>query len=223
MTRVGAFFDIDETLITGKSMFDFLRFHLADERTPRVGQAARFAEWERLVGAGGVSRHTANQEYYRIYRDVPADLVRRQGLEWFARSRRSTGFVKPQVVAALVRHRLAGHRVVLVSGSFPACTQPLAEALGAHHVLCTVPATGPDGLLTGEVDRSVIGPVKSQAVRELARREGISLPLSFGYGDHASDLPLLLEVGHPVAVGVDPELGRHADRNRWLRLEGVAA
>ncbi|WP_211347096.1 HAD family hydrolase [Saccharothrix australiensis] len=221
--RVAAFFDIDETLIAGKSMFDFLRFHLADDRTPDRGQAARLAEFDRLVAAGGASRSTVNRQYYRIYRGVPADLVRRQGLEWFARSRRTAGFIKPEVVGALVRHRLSGHRVVLVSGSFPACADPLASALGAHHVLCTRPVVGPDGLLTGEVDRSVIGDVKSTAVRELARREGLSLPLSFGYGDHASDLPLLREVGHPVVVGADPELGRHADRNQWLRIAGVAA
>ncbi|MBM7774652.1 HAD superfamily hydrolase (TIGR01490 family) [Actinokineospora baliensis] len=221
--RVAAFFDIDETLIAGKSMFDFLRFHLADDRSPRLGQAERFAAFERAAAGGGLPRAEANREYYRIYRGVPADLVDRQGREWFERCRRTPGFINPRVVGALVRHRLAGHRVVLVSGSFPACLAPLADALGAHDLLCTRPEVGADGLLTGEVDRSVIGPVKAAAMREVAERFDLSLPLSFGYGDHVSDLPLLRQVGHPVVVGTDPELGRHAENNRWLRLAGVAA
>ena len=222
-TRTAAFFDVDETLTTGKSMFDFLHFHTADDRTPDVGQAARLAEMRRLVDAGTVAREQINRSYYRIYRGLSPQLLRDQGVRWFDQQRRRPGFIRPAVMGALVRHRLAGHAVVLVSGSFPACLEPLQVTLGARHLLCSRPLVGADGLLTGEIEQPMIGSAKAAGMRSLARQHGYSLPLSFGYGDHASDLPLLLEVGHPAVVGSDPVLDRYVTRNHWLHIATTAA
>ena len=47
----------------------------------------------------------------------------------------------------------------------------------------------------------------------------IDLRRSFAYGDHRSDIPVLALVGNPVAVGADPELGRHAATHRWTRWD----
>lgn len=218
-----AFFDVDETLITVKSMFDFLRFHLEDEQSPEVGQATRWTELQKTMDTGSLSRGDVNRGYYRIYRGLSPDLLRAQGDRWFEQRRRESGFIQPAVMRALARHRLAGEVVVLVSGSFPACLEPLRVALGAHHLLCSRPRVGADGLLTGEIERPMIGATKAIAMRELAKRHGLSLPLSSGYADHASDLPLLLEVGHPAVVGFDPVLDQYVKRNQWLRVGTAAA
>lgn len=221
--RIGAFFDVDETLITGKSMFDFLRFHLADPHTSVERQARRWAELDKAIRTGTLSRAEVNRDYYRIYQGLPADQLAEQGARWFARQRALPGFTQPEVLRSLVRHRLAGHVVVLVTGSFPACVDPLRDAVGAQHVLCSRPVVDADGMLTGEIERPMIGEAKADAMRDLAGKHGVSLPLSFGYGDHASDLPLLLEVGHPVVVGTDPVLDEYAERNQWLRLGTAVA
>uniref|UniRef100_A0AAU3GRU7 Haloacid dehalogenase-like hydrolase n=1 Tax=Streptomyces sp. NBC_01401 TaxID=2903854 RepID=A0AAU3GRU7_9ACTN len=53
---------------------------------------------------------------------------------------------------ALRAHRRDGHRVVLVSGSFPAVLLPLAEHIGAHHLPCTEPEIDPvSRLYTGRL------------------------------------------------------------------------
>ncbi|OLT22009.1 hypothetical protein BJF78_33515 [Pseudonocardia sp. CNS-139] len=88
-------------------------------------------------------------------------------------------------------------------------------------MLCTRPVAGTDGVLTGAIEASVIGEGKGTAVRALAAREGIALPLSFGYADHTSDLPMLTLVGHPVVVGTEPALLAHADRHGWMRFGTV--
>lgn len=213
-----AFFDVDETLTTGKSMFDFLRFHGDDDRTPDVGQARRSAAMRKLIAEGSATREEVNHTYYRIYRGLSPELLRDQGARWFDEQRSTPGFIRPAVVRALVRHRLSGHAVVLVSGSFPACLEPLQVAVGARHLLCTRPLVGTDGLLTGEIEQPMIGASKAVAMRALAREHGYSLPRSFGYGDHASDLPFLLEVGHPTVVGSDPVLDRYVAQNHWPRM-----
>lgn len=213
-----AFFDVDETLITVKSMFDFLRFHLEDEQTPDVDQAGRWSELQNQIAAGTAPRAEINRGYYRIYRGLPAGLLHDQGARWFAERRASPGFIRSTVVRELLRHRRAGHIVVLVSGSSPACLEPLRAALGAHYLLCSEPLVTSDGLLTGEVEKPMIGENKAVAMRELARDHELSLPRSFGYGDHASDLPLLLQVGHPMVVGSDPILNQYVQRHNWHRF-----
>lgn len=217
-SRVGAFFDVDETLIAVKSMFDFLDLYLdGSASAPDPGRAARIAEFRALARDGQAPREEVNRAYYRIYAGERADRLAELGRTWFGRRRRGVGFVLAPVVATLIRHRLAGHRIVLVSGSMPACLDPLAAALGADDVACARPVADATGVLTGEIAEPVIGAGKRRAVREVAARRDLSLPLSFGYADHPSDLPMLTLLGHPVAVGAHPGLVAHADRHGWLR------
>ncbi len=214
---VAAFFDVDETLISIKSMFDFLDLHLTTTDGDD-GRAQRVAEFWAAARAVEVPREEVNRIYYRIYAGERADALAAAGRTWFDLRRRRPGFVHPQVVATLARHRLAGHRIVLVSGSMPACLDPLADAIGADDVLCTRPVVDGAGVLTGDIEASMIGTGKGAAVRALAAEHGISLPLSFGYADHTSDLPMLELLGHPVVVGAEPALVAHADRLGWMRF-----
>lgn len=230
-TRTAAFFDVDETLIATKSMFDFLDLYLDSPVSAHdTGRAERVAAFRTAARDTRVPREEVNRIYYRIYAGERADTLDELGRSWFRTRRRRPGFVLAPVVAALVRHRLAGHRIVLVSGSMPACLDPLAAALGADDVLCTRPVVDDAGLLTGGIVASVIGEGKRRAVRTLAAQRGLSLPLSFGYADHTSDLPMLALLGHPVVVGDEPALVAHGERHGWLRhpapsraLTGVAA
>lgn len=218
-TRAAAFYDVDETLISVKSMFDFLDFYLAHPDTDLGdGRADRLAFMRAAKTDPAVPRVELNRIYYRVYAGEPAERLAALGREWFAARRRRPGFVLAPVVATLVRHRLAGHPTVLVSGSMPACLDPLADAVGADHVLCSRPVVDAAGLLTGEIEASLIGEGKRHAVRALAAAEGISLPLSFGYADHTSDLPMLTLLGHPAVVGEEPALLAHADAHGWLRF-----
>ncbi|MBN0044354.1 HAD-IB family hydrolase [Streptomyces actuosus] len=204
-----AFFDVDETLIDLKSMFSFLEFHLADAGRYRAAEDA-------LTGAAraGVPREETNRAYYRNYagRDVAA--LAADGHRWFARELRREGFFHADVVAELRRLRGAGHRIALVSGSFRACLDPIAEHLAVDDVLCSEPGVA-EGRYTGEVLSTVIGEGKATAARALMLRTGARPEDCVAYGDHASDLPLLSCVGTAGVVGDDPVLTAHAARRGW--------
>jgi HAD superfamily hydrolase (TIGR01490 family) len=118
-------------------------------------------------------------------------------------------------VTALARHRAAGHIVVLVSGSFRACLDPLARELGARLVLCTEPIVDADGRLTGEVRQPMIGSVKVASVAAAMTTLGVRPADCHAYGDHASDLGMLAQVGHPAVVGTDTVLVAHATLHGW--------
>ncbi|MFF4098233.1 HAD family hydrolase [Streptomyces sp. NPDC001903] len=202
------FSDVDETLITVKSMFDFLHYQLV-----RRHGAAGEEEYERITAvigrraADGAPRSEINRFYYSHYAGESVETVARLADDWFTERTASTrGFYIDSTRRALHGHRAAGAPLVLVSGSFPPLLEPLARELGAETVLCTRPLIR-DGLYTGEVATPVIGEGKRAAVlAHLAERPSVDPRDCFAYGDHVSDLPMLELVGHPVAVGEDPEL-----------------
>ncbi len=202
------FSDVDETLLSGKSLFDFLGFYF-EGRYGADGALHATATRRRIAAlvAAGLPREAGNRAYYEAWRGERLDAVTDWGIRWFARNAGAPGFYVPAVRAALRRHREAGDHVVLVSGSFPAVVDPVAADVGARHVLCTRPEAR-DGVLTGVVaGEPCIGDGKRRAVRGLAKRyPDVSLSDCYGYGDHHSDLPMLTEVGHPVVVGGSPEL-----------------
>jgi HAD superfamily hydrolase (TIGR01490 family) len=213
------FTDLDETLIDRKSLLDFLDFYFADRFA--VDHVAGVVGELAVLAAGGASRAQANRAYYRVWQGQLEAEVAERGRHWFAERAATPGFFNRELLRALRRHRAAGAAVVLVSGSFPAVAGPVAEAIGAAHLLCTRPESR-DGVLTGAVvGEPVIGEGKRDAMRSLFRRYPQVVPAAcFAYGDHASDLPMLSEVGHPVIVGDDPVLARwlpDADRMLWKR------
>ncbi|MEU1072048.1 MULTISPECIES: haloacid dehalogenase-like hydrolase [unclassified Streptomyces] len=112
------------------------------------------------------------------------------------------------VLAALHDHTARGHLVVLVTPSPAGAVAPVARELGADAVLCARPHA------------PMSGQGKGYAARALLRARALLAADCYAYADEAADLPLLAEVGHPVVVGDDPVLLRHARRGGWGRLPG---
>jgi HAD superfamily hydrolase (TIGR01490 family) len=217
-TRRAAFFDVDETVITVKSMFDFLR-HWLDRTGAGEGAYEQAAGALHAIAAAGGHRSEVNRAYYRGFAGAShADLLA-AGREWYAAYRTRDDAFVTATLDAIEGHRSDGDLTVFVSGSFSACLDPLAADLGADLVLGTEPIVGPDGRLTGDVVRPMIGEVKAAAVRETIAARGLSPEDCFCYGDHASDLDMLQQVGRPRVVGGDPVLAEHAARHGWPRLD----
>ncbi|WP_431681642.1 HAD family hydrolase [Kitasatospora sp. KL5] len=214
-STAGAFFDVDETLVRVKSMFHFLEFYLRRRGEPE-GTFQRLTAELKAAAAAGTPRQVVNREYYRLYAGESAERLASAGEAWFERAVERGLFV-PEAVAEVERHRAAGDFVVLVSGSFFACLDPIAAQLRADWTFGTRPVVR-GGRLTGEVVVPVIGEVKARVASAVAGVRGLDLAGSAAYGDHSSDLPLLSAVGRPVAVGHDPVLTAHAELAGWRRL-----
>ncbi|MFH8559996.1 HAD family hydrolase [Streptomyces sp. NPDC017988] len=216
-----AFFDVDETLISVNSMSRFLRHHLRVSGRPDSAFDAALRDL-RILAERGEPREAVARAYYRHYAGCDARHLADQGRVWFTTELSTGTLFLEHTVAALDEHRRRGDTVVLVSGSFTPCLDPVAERLSADTVLCARPETI-DGVHTGRLDATMIGEEKAAEVRALLRARGIPGALCHAYGDHASDLPMLLSVGHPVVVGADPVLLRHAEAGGWGRLPGAGA
>lgn len=216
--RAIAFFDVDETLIRVQSLFRFLEYRLWLEGGDVIDYLNTCARLQQLASSSA-GREAANRAYYRLYAGARVADVRAQGAAWFDAELRDPDLFHPEVLASLRGHREAGHLVVLVSGSFRACLEPMAAHLGADEVLCSLPRVS-EGRYTGEVELAMVGSAKRRAATELMARLGAHPGDCHAYGDHACDLPLLQVVGHPVAVGRDPNLVAAADVGEWSRIGG---
>jgi HAD superfamily hydrolase (TIGR01490 family) len=215
--RGAALFDIDETLITIKSMFRFLAYALAAQN--------RSAEYDpverdlRVMAAAGVSREVGCRRFYRALTGMDRDLLAELGREWFDVERARGGLFHASTLEALQAHRRAGDLIVLVSGSFPACLDPLAHHVNADVLLCTRPRFDRSGRYSGEVDRPMIGETKAAAVRNSAALYGLDLSRTVAYGDHVSDVPLLELAGSAAVLDHDGSLAGHARARGWRVLE----
>lgn len=217
-----AFFDVDETLIAVKSMFSFLKFYLSLRGEPSDTFPRLYADLQGAARAG-VPREEINRRYYQLYAGHSARALSTAGRSWFdAHLARERHFLLPAPVARLAGHRAQGSAVVLLSGSFFACLDPIAEHVAATWAIGTRPRLR-RGELTGEVIGSMIGSRKGRAAAASAWIRGARLSACVAYADHESDLSLLRSVGTPVVVGDDPVLTGYAERLGWERLPGCSA
>ena len=212
---VAAFFDVDNTMMVGASVFHFAK-----------GLAARdFFSWRDLMAFG------LRQARLRVRGETHKDLhhARESALAFVA------GKPVAEIVALgeeiydeemadkiwagtldLARaHQAAGHRVFLVTATPLELATIIADRLGLTGALGTV-AQVEDGLFTGHlVDQVLHGEAKAAAVRSLATELGIDLARSSAYSDSINDLPLLSLVGRPVAVNPDSSLRDEARSRGW--------
>lgn len=211
--RPAALFDVDGTLITTTSLFSFLRFWFAALGRPD-GDYQRFRATLAAMTAAGVPRRQTNRSYFRAYAGHRVTEVAEHGRRWFAEEQSRGGLFHDQVLTRLREHRGDGSLIVLVSGSFPACLDPIRDWIQPDVLICSRPAIR-DGVYTGEIEEPMIGDAKARAVRRLAAERGLDLARSHAYGDHASDLPILRCAGRPVQVGDDEALTVIARAEGW--------
>jgi HAD superfamily hydrolase (TIGR01490 family) len=117
-------------------------------------------------------------------------------------------------LALLDEHRVRGDSTYIVSASLYEIVEHIADDLGIDGAIgstCEIV----DGVYTGRALRPCYGRLKTEAVEELAAREGIDLAMSTAYSDSHTDLEFLEAVGHPVAVNPDRQLREIAGERGW--------
>ncbi len=210
-----AFFDVDNTMMAGASMFHYAR-----------GLAAR-----RYFTTSDMMRFAVRQAKFRLAGENPSDLsdAREEALSFVA-GREVSEIVSlgeeiyDELMAeriysgtlALARaHLAAGQRVWLVTATPVELALIIARRLGLTGALGTVAATE-DGRYTGRLVGELLhGKAKAAAVRALAVREGLDLRRCTAYSDSVNDVPLLSVVGRAVAVNPDGQLRDVARRRGW--------
>ncbi len=213
-----SYFDVDGTLVSTNLVHPAV-FYLLNQPTPlqaarRIGRALLRAP--AMLAAELVDRRTFNELLFQSYEGMSEDRLELLAEEVFAKVIRPSIYVRAQ--ALVEKSRLAGHEIVLISGTTDFILRHLAEHFGGATLIANR-LEMKNGRATGKMLQPVVaGPQKARLIREHARARGYDLNDCFAFSDSYSDIPMLSVVGHPAAVNPDPRLKLLARAYSWPTL-----
>jgi len=211
--HIGAFFDLDGTLVEGFTAAVHLT-HRVRNRQAKFGEVTgtieaalryRFGRMRfehLLVRAGGYLRGES--------------LAELEDLGDYLFTRHIEQRVYDEMRAVVAAHTAAGHTVVMSSSAMTMHAGPVARALHIEHLICNHFAVDGAGRLTGDVERPIVwGRRKAEAVTRFCAANGIALADSYFYADGDEDIPLMRAVGNPRPVNPRPGLAATALAEGW--------
>ena len=210
--KVGAFFDLDQTLLAGFSATAFFRERLVSGRmAPREIAESLLGTLSFALGRTGFSGLMSAMT--RAYRGLAESVLEELGEEVFEKHLATQ--IYPESRALVQAHQAMGHTVAIISSATRYQAEPLARDMGIAHLLCTRLEVE-NGVFTGEVLRPTCwGKGKATAAHELSRDCDLDLERSYFYTDSHEDLPLLEEVGRPRPLNPDRPLAQIAKERGW--------
>ncbi len=211
--EVGAFFDLDGTLVAG-----FTGVIMTQDRLRR-GQMS-VGEFIGMVQAG--LNHQLGRSEFEDLIGKGARMLRGSSMsdldELAERlfEQKIAGRIYPEMRDLVRAHMARGHTVVLSSSALTVQVEPVARYLGIENVLSNKFETDDDGLITGEVLRPILwGPGKARAVQAFAAKNGVDLSKSYFYADGDEDVALMYLVGNPRPTNPAGKLAAVAAKRGW--------
>ncbi|MCZ6782030.1 MAG: HAD-IB family hydrolase [Proteobacteria bacterium] len=210
--KVGAFFDLDQTLLAGFSAAAFFRERLVSGRmAPREIAETLLGTLSFVLGRTGFSGMMSATT--AAYRGLAESVLEEVGEEVFEKHLATQ--IYPESRALVQAHQEKGHTVAIVSSATRYQADPLARDMGIRHVLCTQLEVE-NGVFTGQVVRPTCwGEGKAAAGRALAEQNDLDLEKSYFYTDSHEDLPLLELVGLPRPLNPNRQLAQIAKERQW--------
>ena len=219
--QVGAFFDLDGTLVDGFTA----TAHASDRirrRQARIGEVLGVIEASMRYRLGRMRfEHLLTRAAGYLRGESLAELDE-LGERLFVERVASRVFpVMREIVQA---HQSRGHTVVLSSSALTIHAEPVARFLKIDHVLCNHFEVGSDGRLTGRIAKPVVwGRNKATAVQRFGETNDVDLQHSYFYADGDEDVALMNLVGNPRPVNPRPGLAASAAQNGWPVLHVVGS
>lgn len=220
-----ALFDLDNTLLSGDSDFEWAQFLISKGVLDREVQEAKNVQFYEQYKAGTL-------DIYEFLAFQLAPLARHERAELDAWHREFMQTRIHPIMGAAARakvqeHLEAGHLCLLVTATNSFVTGPIAREFGIPHLIATIPAWE-NGAFSG-LSRGIpsFKEGKITRVEEWLESQGLwwgSFSDSWFYSDSHNDLPLLERVSRPVAVDPDDKLRQTALTKGWeiISLRGNA-
>jgi HAD superfamily hydrolase (TIGR01490 family) len=209
------FFDVDHTITDGSTGRRFAET-AARRGVLKLRHLAMIPISYALyrLGGGGIAFFEGQ---FPVLRGVEKTLFEELGRDVFERRTRKA--LRPEMRKLIESIKADGGEVILATSSLDFIVRPLADLLGID-ILLASELEYKDGRCTGTLaGKALFGHAKRDAVLSYARGRGVALADCAFYSDSIHDLPLLLEVGKPVAVAPDRRLRREAEARGWSILE----
>jgi len=209
-----ALFDLDNTLLSGDSDFEWAQFLIAQGVLDREVYEARNQAFYDQYKAGTLDIHE-----FLDFQLKPLSRHPRAQLDAWHREFMATRIrpiVRERARELVARH--AGDLCAIITATNSFVTAPIAREFGVAHLIATEPELR-DGAFTGGVSGTpCFRDGKVVRLDQWLAARGLTLAgceRSWFYSDSHNDLPLLSRVSDPVAVDPDDTLQRHAEQHGW--------
>ncbi|AXI03612.1 histidinol-phosphatase [Aquirhabdus parva] len=210
-----ALFDLDHTLLDLDSDHEWGEFLIAqglvDEAEHRKRNDQFYADYQ----SGTLDAVAYNEFVFQFLKGKAPSVLKAISDQYLDTIIRPA--MRPLGIAAIEKHRQAGHEIVIITATNSFVTAPIAQAFGVSHLIASEPEII-DGVYTGKL----VGEPCFQAGKLhhlnawLAQHNpDQKLENSWGYSDSFNDLPLLNFVDHPITVTPDKRLHAHALDHQW--------
>ncbi len=214
--KVAAFFDIDNTILSKNTGTLYMQFLYKNNLT------SRWRIWKSIYWWTKYRLNLVDMENLsiRIMKDYKGEDERRTAeisRRWFEEMGKH--YIFPQIIEIIEEHRKKNHILATITAGTKYTAEPISEYLGIQHTICTIPVVE-NSHFSGEFVKPLcFGEGKVYWAKKFAEEHNIDLKQSYFYTDSITDMPLLLEVGHPVIVNPDFLIRREATRRGWMVME----
>ncbi len=123
--------------------------------------------------------------------------------------------VLPAAKALVEHHRQRGDHLVIITATNAFVTAPIAELFGIDDLIATQPEYLEDRYTGRFIGTPCFREGKVKRLNHWLDAHQLETGTATFYSDSHNDLPLLNQVGHPVAVDPDPQLEHTARRHGW--------
>ena len=209
-----ALFDLDNTLLSGDSDFEWAQFLIEKQVLDREVYEARNQEFFEAYKAGTLDIH----EFLDFQLKPLSRHSREQLDQWHAEfmEQKILPIISQKARDLLESHNDDARVIVTATNSF--VTWPIAREFGIENLIATEPEEA-DGEFTGRVAGTpAFREGKVERLKEWLREHDLKWEMFdqiWFYSDSLNDLPLLEIVSHPVAVDPDETLKEHALKEDW--------
>ena len=124
--------------------------------------------------------------------------------------------MKLQLAADLIhRHQQAGDRLLVITSTNRFIVEPICKSLGIDEIIAT-DLEIIDNKYSGKVRGTpTFKEGKVTRFHQWLEAQKLSNNGSYFYSDSINDMPMLLEVDHPIAVDPDSALRKEAESRHW--------
>ncbi len=208
-----AIFDLDNTLLTGDSDFEWGQFMvnkgIVDQQEYERANKIFYEQYN----GGTLDIHQYSQfAFTPLTQNSTEDL-----LNW--RSEFLKKIIEPLITTKaknlLEKHKQLDHTLMVITATNSFVTAPIVKLLGVTHLLATEPKQI-DGRYVAEIEGTpCFQEGKVIRLNAWLEEHNESMEGSFFYSDSHNDLPLLEWVDIPIAVDPDEELEKIARDRDW--------
>jgi putative phosphoserine phosphatase/1-acylglycerol-3-phosphate O-acyltransferase len=214
---VGAFFDLDGTLVAGFTGVIMTRERFRN-RDMGVGELIAMVAAGLNMQFGRIEFEGLINKATEVLRGRPLSDLQQIGERLFAEKIEKR--IYPEMRELVNAHMERGHTVVLSSSALTIQVEPVARFLGIPYTLSNRFDVDANGVLTGNVLKPILwGPGKANAVQKFAAENDVDLSQSYFYADGDEDVALMHLVGNPRPTNPGEKMAEVARKRGWPILQ----